>query len=170
MVLNVFLSPGLRVSSLKSIDSLMGVPVYVFHASFKSLSLFLIFVILITVCLGIYFFGLIFFEFLYTSWTWMSVFSRLKKFLFAALHGPEEWKLMFRIQQRFLGSNLWILPVHNTVNAINLMCTIAKITSKSYIDSICYRRITTKAYIIEQSPVSKTLQKIKLSSDTFNPN
>ncbi|KAF4021591.1 hypothetical protein G4228_013384 [Cervus hanglu yarkandensis] len=90
--------------------------------------------------------------------------------LSAALHGPEEWKLMFRIQQRFLGSNLRILPVHNTVNAINLMCTIAKITSKSYIDSICYRMITTKAYIIERSPVWKTLQKIKLSSDTFNPN
>ncbi|XP_073657899.1 protein SPO16 homolog [Tursiops truncatus] len=90
--------------------------------------------------------------------------------LSAALHGPEEWKLMFRIQQRFLGSNLRILPVHNTINAINLMCTIAKITSKPHIDSICYRMITTKAYIIEQSPVWKTLQKIKLSSDTFNPN
>lgn len=29
---------------------------------------------------------------------------------------------------RFLGSNLRILPVHNTVNAINLMCTIAKVS------------------------------------------
>lgn len=90
--------------------------------------------------------------------------------LSAALHGPEEWKLMFRIQQRFLGSNLQILPAHNTVNTIKLMCTIAKITCKSYIDSTCYRMITTKAYITEQSPVWKTLQKIKLSSDAFNPN
>ncbi|MBZ3870706.1 hypothetical protein SUZIE_109275 [Sciurus carolinensis] len=90
--------------------------------------------------------------------------------LFAALHGPEEWKLMFRIQQRFLGSNLRILPVHNTVNAINLMCTVAKTTSKPYIDSICYRMVTTKAYIIEQSPVWKTLQKIKLGRDAINPN
>uniref|UniRef100_A0A8C3WM98 Chromosome 1 open reading frame 146 n=1 Tax=Catagonus wagneri TaxID=51154 RepID=A0A8C3WM98_9CETA len=89
--------------------------------------------------------------------------------LSAALHGPEEWTLMFRIQQRFLGSKLRILPVHNTINAVNLMCTIAKITSKPYIDSICYRMITTKAYIIEQSPVWETLHKIKLSSDTFNP-
>uniref|UniRef100_A0A8C0X3E6 Uncharacterized protein n=1 Tax=Castor canadensis TaxID=51338 RepID=A0A8C0X3E6_CASCN len=80
--------------------------------------------------------------------------------LSAALHGPEEWKLMF-IQQRFLGSKLRILPVHHTIDAINLMCTIAKTTSKPYIDSICYRMITTKAYIIEQSPVWKTLQKIK---------
>ncbi|XP_006831118.1 PREDICTED: uncharacterized protein C1orf146 homolog [Chrysochloris asiatica] len=85
--------------------------------------------------------------------------------LSAALHGPEEWKLMFRIQQRFLGNNLRILPVHNTVNAINLMCTIAKTTSKPYIGSICYRMITAKAYVIEQSPVWKTLQKITLSSD-----
>ncbi|XP_003365143.1 protein SPO16 homolog [Equus przewalskii] len=90
--------------------------------------------------------------------------------LSAALHGLEEWKLMFRIQQRFLGSNLRILPVHNAVNAVNLMCTIAKIASKPYIGSICYRMITTKAYIVEQSPVWKTLQKIKLSSDSFNPN
>ncbi|XP_055979313.1 protein SPO16 homolog [Sorex fumeus] len=90
--------------------------------------------------------------------------------LSASLHGPEEWKLMFRIQQRFLGRNLRILPVHNTVNAINLMCTIAKITSKQFIDTICYRMSTTKAYIIEQSPVWKTLQKLKLSSESFNPN
>ncbi|XP_007533344.2 LOW QUALITY PROTEIN: protein SPO16 homolog [Erinaceus europaeus] len=90
--------------------------------------------------------------------------------LSAALHGPEEWKLMFKIQQRFLGSNLRILPVHNTVNAINLMCTIAKINSKPYTDSICYRMRITKSYIIEKSPVWKTLQKIKLSSDSFNSN
>ncbi|XP_012585435.1 PREDICTED: uncharacterized protein C1orf146 homolog [Condylura cristata] len=87
--------------------------------------------------------------------------------LCAALHGLEEWKLMFKIQQRFLGSNLRILPVHNTVNAINLMCTVAKVTSKPYIDSICYKMTTTKAYIIEQSPVWKTLQKISLNSDSF---
>ncbi|XP_004635789.1 uncharacterized protein C1orf146 homolog [Octodon degus] len=90
--------------------------------------------------------------------------------LFAALHGHEEWKLMFRIQQRFLGSKLRILPVHNTANAINLMCTIAKTSSKPYMDSICYRMVTTKAYIIEQSPVWKTLHKIKLNSDSISSN
>ncbi|KAM5321380.1 protein SPO16 homolog [Glossophaga mutica] len=89
--------------------------------------------------------------------------------LSAAFHGLEEWKLMFGIQQRFLGSKLRILPVHNTVNAVNLMCTIGKITSKPHIDSICYRMTATKAYIIEHSPVWKTLQKINLT-DSFNPN
>ncbi|CAO2639036.1 Protein SPO16 homolog [Lemmus lemmus] len=48
--------------------------------------------------------------------------------LFAPLHGLEEWNLMFRIHQRFLGSNLRVLPVHNTVNAVDLMCTIAKVS------------------------------------------
>ncbi|XP_008825051.2 uncharacterized protein C1orf146 homolog [Nannospalax galili] len=90
--------------------------------------------------------------------------------LSAPLHGPEECNLMSRIQQRFLGSNLRILPVHNTVNAVDLMCTIAKTTSKPNIDSICYRMIATKAYIIEQSPVWKTLQKIKLNTDSVSPN
>ncbi|XP_032772348.1 uncharacterized protein C1orf146 homolog [Rattus rattus] len=89
--------------------------------------------------------------------------------LFAPLHGPEERNLMFRIHQRFLGSNLRILPVHNTVNAVDLMCTVAKTTSKPHIDSICYRMITTKAYIIEQSPVWRTLQKIELSTDSVSP-
>ncbi|ELW72628.1 hypothetical protein TREES_T100001396 [Tupaia chinensis] len=107
-----------------------------------------------------------------------AVLARIEKFinihqnsfliLSAALHGLEEWKLMFRIQQRFLGRNLRIIPVHNTVNAINLMCTVAKTASKPYIDNICYRMVTTKAYIIEQSPVWKTLQKIKLSGDLIN--
>ncbi|XP_075799910.1 protein SPO16 homolog [Microtus pennsylvanicus] len=90
--------------------------------------------------------------------------------LFAPLHGPEEWNLMFRIHQRFLGSNLRVLPVHNTANAADLMCTIAKTTSKPALDSICYRMVTTKAYIIEQSPVWRTLQKIKLSTDSVSPN
>ncbi|EDL83973.1 rCG57195, isoform CRA_b [Rattus norvegicus] len=89
--------------------------------------------------------------------------------LFAPLHGPEERNLMFRIHQRSLGSNLRILPVHNTVNAVDLMCTVAKTTSKPHIDSICYRMITTKAYIIEQSPVWRTLQKIELSTDSVSP-
>lgn len=69
-----------------------------------------------------------------------------------------------------LGSNLWILAVYNTVNAVTLMGRVAKIASKPYTDSICYRMITTVDYIVEQSSVRKMLQKLKLSSDSFNPN
>ncbi|XP_069089316.1 protein SPO16 homolog [Pleurodeles waltl] len=46
--------------------------------------------------------------------------------LVAALHGREEWRFMFHIQQRFLGSNLRVIPVHNTADTIKVMLTIAK--------------------------------------------
>ncbi|XP_054021026.1 BTB/POZ domain-containing protein 8 isoform X1 [Dryobates pubescens] len=48
--------------------------------------------------------------------------------LSAALHGPEEWNIMFRIQRRFFGSNLRIIPVHNTAETVKLMLTIAKVS------------------------------------------
>ncbi|KFO87583.1 Uncharacterized protein C1orf146, partial [Buceros rhinoceros silvestris] len=78
--------------------------------------------------------------------------------LSAALHGPEEWNSMFRIQRRFLGSNLRIIPVHNTAETVKLMLTIAKITSKPQADDIHYKMAMTKAQIIEKSPVWKMLQ------------
>ncbi|XP_053099601.1 protein SPO16 homolog isoform X1 [Hemicordylus capensis] len=96
------------------------------------------------------------------------LFDRTKKFmtihrngfllLSAALHGPKEWDVMFRIQQRFLGSNLRILPVHNTAEAIKLMLIIAKTTSKPHLDSIRFRMAMAKTQIVEQSPVWKMLQ------------
>ncbi|XP_027693737.1 uncharacterized protein C1orf146 homolog [Vombatus ursinus] len=88
--------------------------------------------------------------------------------LSAALHGPREWRLMFRIQQRFLGDNLRIIPVHNPLDTVKLMTTIAKSTCKPYIDNIHYRMNIAKAQIIEQSPVWKTLRKIQLDCDSIN--
>ncbi|XP_042659460.1 protein SPO16 homolog isoform X1 [Tyto alba] len=82
--------------------------------------------------------------------------------LSAALHGPEEWNVMFRIQRRFLGSNLRIIPVHNTAETVKLMLTIAKITSKPQADDIRYKMAMTKAQIIENSPVWKMLQEYRL--------
>ncbi|XP_072505180.1 protein SPO16 homolog [Notamacropus eugenii] len=90
--------------------------------------------------------------------------------LCSALHGPREWRLMFRIQQRFLGDNLRIIPVHNPSDAAKLMTTIAKSTCKPYADNIHYRVIMAKAQIIEQSPVWKTLRKIQLDCDSLNSN
>ncbi|KAM6261956.1 protein SPO16 homolog [Porphyrio hochstetteri] len=96
------------------------------------------------------------------------LFRRIQKFinihrnsflvLSAALHGPEEWNIMFRIQRRFLGSNLRIIPVHNTAEMVKLMLTIAKVTSKPQADDIRYQMAVTKAQIIESSPVWKMLQ------------
>ncbi|XP_074762664.1 protein SPO16 homolog [Athene noctua] len=82
--------------------------------------------------------------------------------LSAALHGPNEWNVMFRIQRRFLGSNLRIIPVHNTAEAVKLMLTIAKITSKPQADDTRYKMAMTKAQIIENSPVWKMLQEYQL--------
>ncbi|KFV85222.1 Uncharacterized protein C1orf146, partial [Struthio camelus australis] len=78
--------------------------------------------------------------------------------LSAVLHGPEEWNIMFRIQRRFLGSNLRIIPVHNTAETVKFMLTIAKITSKPRADDIHYKMAMAKAHIIEKSPVWKMLQ------------
>ncbi|XP_078502451.1 protein SPO16 homolog [Lissotriton helveticus] len=78
--------------------------------------------------------------------------------LVAALHGREEWKCMFHIQQRFLGSNLRVIPVHNTADSIKVMLTIAKATCKPHIDNIRDRLMTAKKQIIEHSCVWKMLQ------------
>uniref|UniRef100_A0A8D0E8I5 Chromosome 1 open reading frame 146 n=1 Tax=Salvator merianae TaxID=96440 RepID=A0A8D0E8I5_SALMN len=105
-------------------------------------------------------------------------FDRIQKFirihrngfllLSAALHGPKEWDMMFIVQQRFLGSNLRIIPVHNTVEAVKLMLTIAKSTSKPYLDSIRNRMLLAKTQIVEQSPVWKVLHQCQLDSSLTN--
>ncbi|KAM3841781.1 protein SPO16 homolog [Vipera latastei] len=100
------------------------------------------------------------------------IFERIKKFmtihrngfllLSAALHGPKEWEMIFRIQQRFLGSNLRIVPIHNTAEGVQLMLTIAKTSSKPYLDNVHYRMLMAKTQIIEQSPVWKMLHHCQL--------
>ncbi|XP_060088171.1 protein SPO16 homolog [Heteronotia binoei] len=105
-------------------------------------------------------------------------FDRIKKFmtihrngfllLSAALHGSKEWDVMFRVQQRFLGSNLRIIPVHNSAEAVKLMLTIAKTTSKPYLDSIRYRTLMAKTQIVEQSPVWKMLHQSQLDCSLLN--
>ncbi|XP_009087109.2 protein SPO16 homolog [Serinus canaria] len=78
--------------------------------------------------------------------------------LSAALHGPEEWSAMFKIQRRFLGSNLRIIPVHNPAETVKLMLTMAKVTCKPQVDDTRCKIEMTKAQIIEKSPVWKMLQ------------
>ncbi|XP_039583108.1 protein SPO16 homolog [Passer montanus] len=78
--------------------------------------------------------------------------------LSAALHGPEEWSIMFSIQRRFLGSNLRVIPVHNPAETVKLMLTMAKVTSKPQADDTRCKMEMTKAQIIEKSPVWKMLQ------------
>ena len=73
-----------RVSAEKSAHSLIGVPLYITCCfsltAFNILSLFLIFAILNTACLGVILFRLILFRILCAFWFWMSVsFPRLGK-------------------------------------------------------------------------------------------
>ncbi|KAJ1171031.1 hypothetical protein NDU88_002902 [Pleurodeles waltl] len=58
----------------------------------------------------------------------------------------------------FLGSNLRVIPVHNTADTIKVMLTIAKATGKPHIDNIRNRLMTAKKQIIEHSCVWKMLQ------------
>ncbi|KAM4642186.1 protein SPO16 homolog [Discoglossus pictus] len=99
-----------------------------------------------------------------------ALFDRIEKFISvhrncflviaAALHGPIEWNLMFNIQQRFLGSNLRIIPAHNSADMVKIMLTIAKVTSKPHIESIRDRLLMAKEQIVEDSPVWKALDSI----------
>ncbi|XP_077189138.1 protein SPO16 homolog isoform X2 [Paroedura picta] len=100
--------------------------------------------------------------------TFMTIHRNGFLLLSAALHGSKEWDVMFKIQQRFLGSNLRIIPVHNTAEAIKLMLTIAKTTSKPYLDSIRYRMLMAKTQIVEQSPVWKMLHQSQLDYNLLN--
>ncbi|XP_077134280.1 protein SPO16 homolog isoform X1 [Ranitomeya variabilis] len=80
----------------------------------------------------------------------------------AALHGQEERDLMFSIQLRFLGSNLKIIPAHNSMETVKSILTIAKATCKPHIESILDRLLQATVYIAENSPLWETLAKIGL--------
>ena len=74
-----------RVFAEKSAVNLMGVPLYVICyfslVAFNDFSLSLIFVDLITMCLGVFLLGFILPGTLCTSWTWMAIsFPTLGKF------------------------------------------------------------------------------------------
>ncbi|XP_067894143.1 protein SPO16 homolog [Heterodontus francisci] len=83
--------------------------------------------------------------------------------LAAALYGPKEWEILFKLQQRFLGSNLRIIPAHNTGDMVKSMLTIAKATRKPHVDSVRDRIAMIRAQIIERSPVWEMLHKRQLN-------
>ncbi|XP_043941601.1 protein SPO16 homolog [Protopterus annectens] len=83
--------------------------------------------------------------------------------LVAAFHGQTEREILFRIQQRFFGRNLRIIPVHNTSDTIRSILTIAKATCKPYVDSIRHRMVMARAQILERSPVWEMLQELKFN-------
>ncbi|XP_066548311.1 protein SPO16 homolog [Amia ocellicauda] len=85
--------------------------------------------------------------------------------LLASLHGEKQWGILSSIQQRFLGSNLRVLPVHNIAEIVKSMLTIAKATSKPHVDSVRDRMTLARAQIIERSPVWEVLRKLQLDCE-----
>ncbi|XP_042190855.1 protein SPO16 homolog [Callorhinchus milii] len=79
--------------------------------------------------------------------------------LVAALFGSEEWDILYKLQQRFLGGNLRIIPIHNVGDMVKSMVTIAKATCKPHVDSVRDRIAMARAQIIECSPVWEMLRK-----------
>ncbi|XP_059839546.1 protein SPO16 homolog [Hypanus sabinus] len=83
--------------------------------------------------------------------------------LSAGLYGQKEWDVLFKIQLRFLGNNLKIIPSHNAGDMVRSMLTIAKVTSKPHADSVRDRIAMTRAQIIERSPVWEMLRQWQLN-------
>ncbi|KFW79299.1 Uncharacterized protein C1orf146, partial [Manacus vitellinus] len=78
--------------------------------------------------------------------------------LSAALHGSEEWNVMFRIQKSTKPDSSRRSQAHVVAETVKLMLTMAKMTSKPQADDTRYKLEMTKAQIIEKSPVWKMLQ------------
>ncbi|OCT85172.1 protein SPO16 homolog [Xenopus laevis] len=99
-----------------------------------------------------------------TMFPWIENFISIHRNCFlvltAALHGSSEWDLMFTIQQRFLGSNLRIIPAHNNAEIVKIMLIIAKATSKPHLETIIDRLLKAQSQIIERSPVWQLLDSI----------
>ncbi|TKS74124.1 hypothetical protein D9C73_008205 [Collichthys lucidus] len=77
---------------------------------------------------------------------------------YAPFNRERELEILSVIQHRFFGSNLSILPVRNNVDIVRGMLTIAKATSKPYVDSILNRMALARAQIVESSPVWEMLK------------
>ncbi|XP_062308526.1 protein SPO16 homolog isoform X1 [Osmerus eperlanus] len=96
------------------------------------------------------------------------VFDRIKKFvqvhrnsfllLQASFYGKKELEALSVIQQRFLGSSLRVLPVRSHADAVKGMLTIAKATSKPYVERVREMMSQARAHIIESSPVWEMLR------------
>uniref|UniRef100_A0AAY4E741 Uncharacterized protein n=2 Tax=Denticeps clupeoides TaxID=299321 RepID=A0AAY4E741_9TELE len=82
----------------------------------------------------------------------------------APVYGTREWGIISSVQDRFFGSNLRILPVHNNVDMVNGIVTVAKATSKPHGDVVRERVALARAHIVEHSAVWEMLRDVQLFS------
>ncbi|XP_048055700.1 protein SPO16 homolog [Megalobrama amblycephala] len=96
------------------------------------------------------------------------LFERIEKFvhvhrnsfllLQAPVYGKREWDIFSSVQNRFLGCNLRVIPVHNTADVVKGMLIIAKATSKPNVENLRDQMSLACAQIIDHSPVWGMLQ------------
>ncbi|XP_073708604.1 protein SPO16 homolog [Garra rufa] len=95
-------------------------------------------------------------------------FERIEKFvqvhrnsfllLQAPVHGKREWEILSSVQNRFLGCNLRVIPVHSAADVVKGMLAIAMASSKPNVENLRDQMSLACTYIIDHSPVWKMLQ------------
>uniref|UniRef100_A0A672N3K6 Uncharacterized protein n=1 Tax=Sinocyclocheilus grahami TaxID=75366 RepID=A0A672N3K6_SINGR len=90
------------------------------------------------------------------------LFERIEKFvqvhrnrfllLQALFYGKREWEILSSVQNRFLGCNLRVIPVHSTADVVKGMLVIAKVTSKPNVANLRDPMSLACTYIIDHSP------------------
>ncbi|KAA0712881.1 hypothetical protein E1301_Tti005038 [Triplophysa tibetana] len=100
------------------------------------------------------------------------VFERVEKFmqvhrnsfllLQAPVYGIREWEILSSVQNRFLGCNLRVLPVHNTSDLVKGMLVIAEATGKPRVENLRGQMVLACAHIIDHSPVWQMLKEMLL--------
>ncbi|XP_065120852.2 protein SPO16 homolog [Paramisgurnus dabryanus] len=100
------------------------------------------------------------------------LFERIEKFtqvhrnsfllLQAPVYEKREWEILLSVQNRFLGCNLRVLPVHSTTDVVKGMLVIAKATSKPHVENLRDQMVLACDHIIDHSPVWKMLENLQL--------
>ncbi|XP_077054963.1 protein SPO16 homolog isoform X1 [Siphateles boraxobius] len=99
------------------------------------------------------------------------LFERIEKFmevhrnsfllLQAPVYGKREWDIFSSVQNRFLGCNLRVMPVHSTADVVKGMLIIAKATSKPNVENLRDQMSLACTHIVDHSSVWGMLQEIQ---------
>ncbi|XP_043098483.1 protein SPO16 homolog isoform X2 [Puntigrus tetrazona] len=71
----------------------------------------------------------------------------------APVYGKREWEILSSVQNRFLGRNLRVIPVHSTADVVKGILVIAKATSKPSVVNLRDQMSLACTHIIDRSPV-----------------